>query len=460
MEPLTSKATRALIGISVAALVISGIAAPAAASTNGWVFTGSLSAPIRDSDGRVAISGRLTVPSCADQQRGCWLAVHRVESGPSAGWQEIQTRGTRLVFRTAGVYEVSGWAFLAEGSWEIGVVAGVDSQGTPLGSVIATGLTSAVKVPGVRSSRLVTQASAKSVIQGENLTVSAAEEVTWTDSVVTYRSPDGYKELAWRQTGAALWDRVGEGSEEFSVTPDYPGDYRMVVDGKAAEPIFVNVIRPTAAHRLADPSVSVAAAIANSIVTISATMETQYDDKVWRASPIGTRYELQFLAEGANAWARLLSSTVRETGIVDFRFKMLTSGRYRLAAGQATGLSVYIEEIVPVGVPSIEPLSLPTSVATGEPVDVSVGVDVEYSDGEIRDVPDGTEYFLEFSSLRTRGSGDGSEERKKTRWRVAAKGKIKGGQVVAQIRPKVSGYWRLRVGQAVTQQVLVAVRNR
>jgi hypothetical protein len=298
------------------------------------------------------------------------------------------------------------------------------------------------------------------VVQGETLTISVAEEVTWTDGVITFRTVEGYKELAWRPTGAGLWDRVDEGSEEFVVSPAAPGDYRMVVDGAAAEPIFVNVYRPTNAHRISDPTVSATSAIANSVVSISGRMETQYDDKEWRPSPVGTRFELQFLADGSQAWARLLSSTVREAGIVDFRFKMLTTGRYRIAAGEATGLSVRIEEIVPVAVPAIEPLALPTTVAPGEPIDVNVGVDVEYSDGEVRDVPDGTDYVIDFAPASVRSANSESVERAKPRWRQVAKGKTRAGQITAQIRPRVSGYWRIRVGQAVTPRVLVTVQKR
>jgi hypothetical protein len=453
--------TRTLVcAVSILALLGTGFVGVATASTNGWVFTGSLTTPVRDSDGRVAIKGRLTVPACADQQRGCWLAVHRVESGLNAGWQEIQTSGTRLVFRTAGVYDISGWAYLTEGTWDVGVVAGLDSQGKPQGVVVASGLTSTVSVPGVRVTRVVTQASAPSVVQGETLTISVAEEVTWTDEVITFRTVEGYKELAWRPTGAGLWDRVDKGSEEFVVSPAAPGDYRMVVDGAAAEPIFVNVYRPTNAHRISDSTASATSAIANSVVSVAGRMETQYDDKEWRPSPVGTRYELQFLADGSQAWARLLSSTVREAGIVDFRFKMLTTGRYRIAAGDATGLSVRIEEIVPVAVPAIEPLALPTTVAPGEPIDVNLGVDVEYSDGEVRDIPDGTDYVIDFAPVSGRSTNSESVERAKPRWRQVAKGKTRDGQIAAQIRPRVSGYWRIRVGKAVTPRVLVKVQRR
>ena len=89
-------------------------ASSATASTNGWIFTGQVGEPVRDSDGRIQVAGQLVVPSCPDQQRGCWLAVHRVESGPDAGWREVRTAGSRLVFRTAGVFQVSWTAYLSE----------------------------------------------------------------------------------------------------------------------------------------------------------------------------------------------------------------------------------------------------------------------------------------------------------------------------------------------------------
>ena len=311
------------------------------------------------------------------------------------------------------------------------------------------------------STRLVTQASSETIVLGESLVVSVAEQVAWSDGVTTFRQVSGDRELAWRPTGAGLWDRAGRGRETFEVAPEGPGDYRMVVDGVAADPVFVNVIRPTSAHRIAEPRLSAEAAIANSALEIVSTMETQYDDKQWRPSPIGTRYELQFLADGGTAWTRLLSSTVREVGVVSFRFSMLTSGRYRIAAAGATSPSVPVQEIVPVGVPAIEPLDLPTSVAPGEPLDVSLGVVVAYSDGEIRDAPDGTAYDVEFAPSRVRSSLQQPLERsKKLKWRTVKKGKIRDGQLRVKLKPKTSGYWRLRVGEATSANVFVSVRRK
>ena len=119
-----------------------------------------------------------------------------------------------------------------------------------------------------------------------------------------------------------------------------------------------------------------------------------------------------------------------------------------------------IEEIVPVAIPAIEPLALPTTVAPGDPVDVNVGVEVEYSDGEIRDVPDGTDYIIQFSASRSRGASIDSSVRAKVRWTTIKKGKTRDGQVMAQIQPRTSGFWRVRVGKATTQRVLVTVQRR
>jgi len=455
--------TRAGFAVAAAAAMLAtGITTtPAAtASTNGWIFNGTLNAPARDSDGRVDISGRLVVPACPDQARGCWLAVHRLEDGPNAGWQEIQARGTRLVFRTAGVFDVSGWAFLSEGTWQIGVVAGIATNGRPQGSVIATGLSSEVSVPGESSSRMVTEATSSSIVQGETLTVSVAEEVTWTDGIVTFRQVSGTRVLAWRPVGAALWDRVDSGQDSFTVSPQGPGEFRVVVNGQAAEPVFVNVIRPTRAHRISEPVTSSNSAIANSALTMSAGMETQYDDNVWRPSPIGTRFELQFLADGSTAWARLLSSAVREPGVATIRFSMLTTGRYRLAASDATSLSVYIQEIVPVGIPAIEPVALPATVALGDPIDVSTTVDIEYSDGNVREVPNGTGFEVQFARPPAKSPDGVIEARSELRWKTAAKGKIRNGVLTTKIRPRVSGYWRLKVGAAVTPATMITIRRR
>lgn len=459
--PLFSRGARNVATFAVGAAIIlssAGLApaATAVAATNGWAFTGQLSVPARDGSGVIPISGRLTVPACPDQARGCWLAVHRIESGPDAGWQAVTSAASPLVYRTAGVYDVTGSATLTAGTWEVGVVAGISPSGSRQGSVIADGLSGSVIVPGVVSTRLVTRSSSASVVLGEAVSISAAQEVTWSDAVVTDRPVTQPAELFFRQTGSGTWSRVGQGSSSYSVAPPAPGEYRMLISGTSAAGVYVGVIRPTSAHRIADPVISATSAIANSTLEMSSTMATQYDDGQWRLSPAGTRFELQFLAEGAGAWARLYSNTVSEPGILKVQFPMLTTGRYRFAAGNATSLSVLVTEITPTSVVAIEPLELPAAVDSGDPIDISTGVEVGNGSGEWQDPPDGTEYVVDFAPMpKPTASGERAVQFK---WRKVKKGKIRNGEIRTRISPTRSGYWRIRVLGSATEPAFVRVR--
>lgn len=441
-------------GIAIAAAIALVLPfAPAQAATNGWSFTGSVAAPARDGDGVLSVSGTVVVPSCPDQSRGCWLAMHRSESGADAGWVAVNGASGPIVFRAAGVFAFTGTATISGGTWQFGVVAGI-SGGFRQGNVIADGLSDPLSVPSVSSTRLVTTASSTSIVLGDPVTISAAQSVTWSDGVITQRAVNGYGELGWRATGSGTWSRVASGDTTATLTPTGPGDYRYHVDGTGATTVFVDVARPTSANRIAIPTISATEAIANSTLTLTTTMETQYDDGQWRPSPAGTKYELQFLADGGTAWARLYSNTITTAGEVEIRFPMLSSGRYRVMAGTATSASLPVTAIVPTSTVALEPLELPEAVQIGEPIDVSIGADVLYSDGVYRDAPDQTPFAIQFAI----SDSGASASRAKLRWRTVEAGKTRNGRIAAQMIVRKAGYWRIRCGKATTSAQFVRIR--
>jgi len=229
------------------------------------------------------------------------------------------------------------------------------------------------------------------------------------------------------------------------------------VDGRITDSVFVNVIRPTSANRVSGVVVSPVSAVANVPLVFSGVLETQYDDEVWRPAPVGTSFELQFLAEGGSGWSRLVTERVSSPGVVAVRWPMLGSGRFRIVAGAATSESVAVTEVKPTSVVAADPLDLPSEVFPGDPVDISVGVDVQFSDGVYRDAPDGTPFAVEFAESFDPDAAGQGVSRSGLTWKTQATGVTQGGKADAQVSPKTSGFWRIAFGLNKTSPVFVEV---
>lgn len=314
----------------------------------------------------------------------------------------------------------------------------------------------AVVVPSQVSRAWRTDRSVESLLVGQPVTLSLKNLVTWSDGVVTEEPHSSSAVLQFRETGSGSWSQVGQGSA-VTLSPTAPGDYRFLVDGVAQPAVFVNVVRPTSAHRVLPLAVSPSSAVANVPLVFTTTMETQYDDQVWRKSPVGTSFELQFLAEGGTGWSRLATERVTEAGVVSVRWPMLGSGRFRIVSGAATSESVAVTEVKPTAVVAAEPLSLPAEVFPGDPVDISVGVDVQYSDGVYRDAPDGTPFAVEFAESYDPDAAAAATARSGLTWTTQSTGVTRGGKADTKVSPKASGFWRLAFGQNRTTPVYLEV---
>ena len=217
------------------------------------------------------------------------------------------------------------------------------------------------------------------------------------------------------------------------------------------------MVRPTLANRLSGVVVSPSSAVVNVPLVFSGVLETQYDDEVWRPAPVGTVFELQFLAEGGSGWSRLVTERVSSPGVVSVRWPMLGSGRFRVVAGSATSESVAVTEVKPTSVVAVDPLDLPSAVFPGDPVDISVGVDVQFSDGVYRDAPDGTPFAVEFAESFDPNAAGVVVPRSGLTWRTQATGVTQGGKADAQVSARTSGFWRVAFGQNRTSPVFVEV---
>ena len=447
-----------------------------------WSFTGSVVTPDRYG-GPVSVEGDVHIPAgfeCLGSRSSqffinysCALAlvpeaadgsIPTLIPGPdhnqpshvrAVALAPGNSTGSTTVFVSGSLSSIpAGTRFrwvVADVSWRIGCGGGTCPYETRITPYLID-FAPPVYIPVQTSNAYSTRANSSNVLVGESVTLRMVRSVTWSDGVVTEEPVTGSLTLQFRATGSGSWVQVGSGNNVV-VSPTQPGDFRFLRDGQVTDPVFVNVVRPSSAVRFSQVAVSPASAVANSVVEISASAETQYDDLVWRPSPADTAVELQFLAEGGSAWSRVASSKATDVGRVLFRWPMLGSGRFRLVSGSAVSETVAVSEIRPTSVVAPDPLDLPTEVFPGEPLDISLGVDVQYSDGQYRDAPDGTAFAVEFAeSLSGAMAGP-----RALSWQVAARGVTAQGRAGIQVQPRTSGYWRVAFGEVRTSSVFVEV---
>lgn len=416
-----------------------------------WSITGSVQIPTRTGT-TLRFSGDIAAPvrSTPTERRSLGVRVR------STGVVHFLSPATDINPGTT-YYEGSLDVTPLRGAGELDLVIANYRSAPGVTPVIAVDLAEPFDIPGVTSRANVTQVSASELVLGESVDVSVVTKVLWTDGVTTDDTPTGNFRLQFRATGTAAWETVGSGAARISVKPRGPGDYRFLVGDQTTPSAYVNVIRPTTAFRISDWAANAASAFAGNTLIFTALVDNQYDDGNWRPVVVGTPFEVQFLAEGAGSWQRVVRDTVKIAGRAEVRWPMATSGRFRLVVGGAISNAIPITLIVPTSVVALDVLDLPVEVEPGEPVDISVGVEIQYSDGEFRSAPDGTEYEIEFAEAEEPITRGVPAPRADLTWETVARGKTLNGQANSSVRPEVSGYWRVSVGRAVTEPVYVAV---
>lgn len=467
--------TGALLGVSVAPVQAAtdrpGTAHPSAQSLDDTAvpvplsqFMGVLTSPARGST-IVHVNGDLTLDpeSCQRSPVNGWRPYRTyagfVPVGAPTTWQASRPSVHNVVMATtnfidtyadlaAGTYELRAWAVYADpgdhvfrdcGRLTDQVVTVVDRVSTTRGAM----------------------ADDSVIITGARTVISFTERITWTDGVVTERVPDRVPGLSLqvRALGTAPWrteamiHAPGDSGDSTrrTVRPTESVEYRFLEYGEPSRSVTVTVAQPTMGRIVSETSMSDTLVMMGATVAISATLQTQYTDGVWRPSPIDTSFEVQFLPQGAPEWIRLYRKNTDDIGVARLRFPVDGAGRYRITSGGGVGASVAVAIAQPTSEVAIESPDLPTRVAPGMPVDLSVPVEIRYSDGIYRPAPDGTAYRVQFAP---------SGPRSAQRWSTVARGKVRGGVVKATIRPRVTGYWRVTMAGASSSAVLVRVRGR
>lgn len=424
---------------------------PPATGSGEWTLAGSVQIPTRTGS-TLTFSGDISAPARSNSTERRSLGV-RVRS---TGVVHFLSPPTDINPGTS-YYEGSLNVTPLRGAGDLDLVIANYRSAPGLAPVIAVDLAEMFIVPGVVSRTNVTQASVSELVLGESIDLSVVAKVLWTDGATTDDTPSGNFRLQFRPTGSAAWATISSGSPRISVKPRDPGDYRFLVGDQTTSSVYVGVIRPTTAFGISEWAASASSAFAGNTLVFSALVDNQYDDGQWRPAIVGTPFEVQFLAEGAGSWKRVVRDTIKVSGRAEVRWPMSTPGRFRLVVGGAISNAVPVSLIVPTSVVALDSLELPIEVELGAPVDISVGVEIQYSDGEFRTAPDGTEYVIEFAEAEESIIRNSRSLRAALSWKTIVRGKTLNGQVRSSVRPELSGYWRVSVGRAVTEPVYVAV---
>ena len=427
-------------------------------------FAGSISTPTRG-DTTVHVNGDLvlTPESCPRSPINGWKP-YRVFAGflpagitspwtteyPSFG--NIATLPThafvdRHIDLSAGTYHVYSWALYAE------------PGGTPARLCERLSDHVVTIVEAVSTQRGIT-ADDSLVVLGQRTTLTFVERVTWSDGVVTERVPIEVPGLSLqaRTLGTAPWSEasasvpvvggIEQGAKRI-VAPTESTEYRFLQYSEPSRSIVVTVAQPTLGRIVSAASLSDTEVMLGATIEISADLQTQYTDSVWRPSPVGTAFEVQLLPEGGSEWIRLYRDTTDDVGVARLRIPVDGPGRYRITSGGGVGASTQLTVIQPTSEVAIESPDLPRQVAPGTPIDLSTPVEIQYSDGIYRPAPDGTAYRVQFAASGPRAA---------LRWRTVTRGEVTDGQIATRIKPTRTGYWRISVAGNRSSATLVRVR--
>ena len=348
---------------------------------------------------------------------------------------------------TAGTYQVYAWGYYSE------------PGGTP--SRLCERLSDhVVTIVDAVSTQRGIAADDTLVVLGQRTTLTFAERITWSDGAVTERVPLEVPGLALqgRTLGTAPWVPVTSsvpvsgGIEQGGkrvVAPTESTEFRFLQYSEPSRSIVVTVAQPTLGRIVSAATLSDTEVMLGATIEISAQLQTQYTDSVWRPSPVGTAFEVHYLPEGGAEWIRLYRDTTDDVGLARLRLPVEGAGRYRIASGGGVGASTQLIIAQPTSQVAIEAPDLPVQVAPGTPIDLSTPVEIQYSDGIYRPAPDGTTYRVQFAASGPRAA---------LRWRTVVRGKVADGKITTRIKPRATGYWRITVAGTPSAATLVRVR--
>jgi hypothetical protein len=198
--------------------------------------------------------------------------------------------------------------------------------------------------------RIVSAASLSDteVMLGATIEIRADLQTQYTDSV--WRpSPVGTAfEVQLLPDGGTEWIRLYRdttddvGIARLRIPVDGPGRYRITSGGGVGASTQLFIIQPTSQVAIEAPDLPVQVSPGTPI-DLSAPVEIQYSDGIYRPAPDGTAYRVQFAVSGprsAMRWRTVMRGTITD-GQITTRIKPKRTGYWRLTvAGNASSATL------------------------------------------------------------------------------------------------------------------------
>lgn len=141
-------------------------------------------------------------------------------------------------------------------------------------------------------------------------------------------------------TGGA-WDtkktgRVGANEAvAVTVTPSAAGQWRLVVSGKAAQPVTVQYAKPTKDYRLRRADAAPEQVRRGGLITVSSPAKVRYTDGVLRPMPAGWTFWVQFQPQGSTRWKTVSTTGRTAFGQATQNVRAYETGKWRIRVGPA-----------------------------------------------------------------------------------------------------------------------------
>ena len=470
------------VAIVAAALVSSGILAPAASASapavdlaispridNGtWALTGTLTAPLRSSASTVTVSlsgsievtqGVLDLAACDDTVNNAAQALPQLRNTGTSSFTEFGSSVTPI--SGAGSVAVSGSVSVTPASYELVVRYRCGASGSWRGQVSATPPIT-VRTATLTSTQNLTLAclatqgtcpSAASVAlgvpSGYSIRFGAVTRFTWSDGAVTEEVPAGTQRLESSSSGS-FWSTVAN-SCATTVTISSTLRYRCVVGSTNFTDIQVSRVEPTSTYEFGAPQLNPSAGLSGVTSTITASLLRQFSDGSKWPAATGTSFTLEFQSLGGFSWSQLGSSrSTTIEGTISTTFTITESGSVRLRIGSLTSTPTEVILLARTGKYQVSGLSGPALATPGTSVTISGRVQEELSNTTLAPPNNGVSLDLEFAIAYSASATD-------LTWTKLASGSTSNGTVSATATAQYSGLYRFRKDDHVSQPVFVPV---
>lgn len=346
--------------VCTAVLTLTLLTSPTHASS-GWSFTGAIEPPARGKT-KVVIKGDLKAPSnrsgiinsgfIENDWHGingiCLIRVGTKEPNSTDVFNDWDPRCKRWSFPSKS----NGYYGVAPGStnyieWELIAADGPGTYVVKFFDPAIYGMTQTL--PGIAPVEIVGELSrtpttkaepSTSIVQGDELTLSAVIAVKWTDGVITEVPPvRSSTTLQSRQVGSMTWKTAAEESPHTAIAEE-SFEARYLIDGQTSQSVLISVITPTSQLRFSSIKANSTRLFKGSPLTLAATMDSQYTDEQWRPTP-KQRVKVQFSTKSRGGWVDMGNAWVTK-GAVRKNFIPTRSGFWRFSVDAKTSETVFV----------------------------------------------------------------------------------------------------------------------